>query len=333
MAFYNSQHFRELTAGLPVVLVDAGARGELPPPWPGVAEFLRVIGFEPDEEECRRLNATAGKDRIYYPVALAGSRGTAPLYLTRNRDCASLLEPNFPLMNRFRDARDFEVEGTPDIPSDTLDNVAAENRLAHIDFIKVDTQGTELDILRGAADTLAKRGVFGIEVEAEFSPLYQDQPLFADVDSFLRGEGFTLFDISNPGRKLRRVVPTGRQWRGQTLWTNALYLRDLLTANNADYLAGMAGSDLAKTVAISELYGFGDYAVELIERFETDSLLSPAVADAMRGEVLRGVSGGTQAERRLVRNTRNTVGTYLEERLPRLHRLLSGQPGRISFSR
>ena len=39
------------------------------------------------------------------------------------------------------------------------------------------------------------RAIFGVEVEVEFIEMYQDQPLFNEVDSFMRERGFYLFDL------------------------------------------------------------------------------------------------------------------------------------------
>ena len=53
-----------------------------------------------------------------------------------------------------------------------------------VDFIKLDTQGSELDILHGAGSLLDNCS--GLQLEVMFSPLYEGQPLFADVDAYLR---------------------------------------------------------------------------------------------------------------------------------------------------
>ena len=62
------------------------------------------------------------------------------------------------------------------------------------DFVKLDTQGTELYILEGMQHTL-KRAIFGVEVEVEFIEMYKNQPLFNEVDIFMRKLGFHLFDL------------------------------------------------------------------------------------------------------------------------------------------
>ena len=64
--------------------------------------------------------------------------------------------------------------------------------------------------------------VVGIEVEVEFSQLYENQPLFNDVDNFLRDKGFELFDLRR-GYWIRKVA-AGIQ-KGQLVFADALYLK------------------------------------------------------------------------------------------------------------
>jgi hypothetical protein len=77
----------------------------------------------------------------------------------------------------------------------TLLKWAGDNGVQYIDYLKVDTQGAELSILKGAGDLLDSARV--LEVEVEFNPIYKGQPLFSDVDTFLRDKGFVLWKLSH----------------------------------------------------------------------------------------------------------------------------------------
>jgi len=106
--------------------------------------------------------------------------------------------------------------------------------------IKLDTQGSELDILTGAINAL--RGVIALEIEVEFNPIYTGQPLFADVDTFLRRHGFVLWRLEHLvhygfSSESSHYDVSECQWfddrevgfmaqGGQLFWGHAYYLRE-----------------------------------------------------------------------------------------------------------
>ena len=71
----------------------------------------------------------------------------------------------------------------------------AATGLQFIDYIKVDTQGSELDILKGAGEYLKTARC--IDIEVEFNPIYEGQCLFWEVDAYLRSNGFMLWRMQN----------------------------------------------------------------------------------------------------------------------------------------
>jgi hypothetical protein len=72
----------------------------------------------------------------------------------------------------------------------TLDDLIATQDIPSPDFFSLDTQGSELEILRGSPQALFS--TLGLVSEAEFLPLYQDQPLSGELTEFLLNSGFIL---------------------------------------------------------------------------------------------------------------------------------------------
>ena len=63
-----------------------------------------------------------------------------------------------------------------------------------------------------------------LKVEVEFTKIYENQPLFSDVDLCLRNQGFTFFDFGKLNRDYRRRGPLISQpHSGQLIWTDAFY--------------------------------------------------------------------------------------------------------------
>src|SRR5262249_25635917 len=153
--------------------------------------LAHVTGFEPDAEQYQRLCANRKGPYRYFPYFL-GRGGPAHLHRTRWPGCSSLYEPDPAVIDLFTqiaasEAASFAVLETLSVETTRLDDVSD---LPPTDYLKLDVQGAALDVLREGTRTLANACV--LEVEVEFVPLYKGQPLFGDVQLFLRDHGFVL---------------------------------------------------------------------------------------------------------------------------------------------
>lgn len=77
----------------------------------------------------------------------------------------------------------------------TLNKLVIENHLIGPYIIKLDTQGTELDILLGASSILQNTECIIIEVS--FYEFYKESPIFADVITFMNERNFVVYDITD----------------------------------------------------------------------------------------------------------------------------------------
>jgi len=249
----------------PLVLVDVGARGGVKNNWAAAVRHLRSYGFEPDQGEFGRLVGSPDANRTgttFFPTALHNRREPIRLHIARDRGLTSVFEPNRGFLDAFPDADRFDTIDVQQVEADTLDNQLHSHGVVDVDFLKADTQGSELFVLQGAANTLAST-IFGVEVEVEFTPIYRDQPLFADVDRFLREQGFLLFGL----RPCYWKRSTGRSLggpRGQIIWADALYLKAPAAFERSLAAApAQFRSKLLRAIAICLLYGYCDYALEI----------------------------------------------------------------------
>jgi len=79
----------------------------------------------------------------------------------------------------------------------TLDQLVEEKKIPIPHIIKTDTQGFELQVLKGAEKTLEH--VYGIQLEAHLEPLYEKQSLFWEIKDYLETKGFDLAGIHSEG--------------------------------------------------------------------------------------------------------------------------------------
>lgn len=184
---------------IPIHMVDIGARGGLNFDLSGMSQSIRISAFEPDQAECLKLEEGRPHSKnaqfFYYPVVLGKRPEIRTLYKTFDPACSSIYSPISELSEKYIELKCTKLISMNSINVTTLDIWRNTQQTKHVDYLKIDTQGSELDILEGALETLKFTSL--VELEVEFSPIYQDQPLFADVDVFMRSQGFYLWRLNN----------------------------------------------------------------------------------------------------------------------------------------
>lgn len=234
--------------------------------WSYFAPNLTIYGFDADPEACEAANADfearqADWNEFHLPYAIAKETGSATLYVTRQPMCSSLYPPNEELLKRYpRLPVLVGLDRTVEIETTTLDHFCQMEEVEEIDFLQIDVQGAELQVLEGAVQILS-RNVLAVQLEVEFSPLYKNQPLFADLDAFMRRQGFTLFDLSKAYE--RRSLICSALHPGQLVWGEAIYLRDPLDPNTPEQFK--TPDTIFKLACIADALDFTDYALELFE--------------------------------------------------------------------
>ena len=193
--------------GLNCVVIDAGARYGLHPSWAELQGLADFHLFEMDIDEAHRLERKYLSDsRVkVYPIALYGSDMVLTYHVNQHQGLNSIFQQNHALLqkNEYK-LRDFEGIGERKTAARSIDSIF---RGQDVHFIKLDVEGAEYEILKGASKVL-NSGVLGIRSEVMFAPLYQGAPLFGDIHRLLISHGFELlnFDYKGAGIKAGRFA-------------------------------------------------------------------------------------------------------------------------------
>lgn len=169
-----------------------------------LASMTSLHAFEPNPEECRKLEIKykghSFRSLYLNQTGLSEKEGAASFHLTNHSSMSSLLEPDLDNYEKhFGSYKDFNRWKEYIRPAehifielDTADHYFKNNA---IDYFKLDTQGSELSVLKGASGLLANKKIQVIKTEVSTVPVYKEQALFSDIDLFLRSHHYTLIDF------------------------------------------------------------------------------------------------------------------------------------------
>jgi FkbM family methyltransferase len=183
-----------------IIFYDIGARDGLSKSWDYLAKqgFIKAYGFDPAKDHINNL--IKRDDHIsYLPFALGEENGMKTLIKTFMPGCSSFLEPNLELLKNYPCHKIFEIVGyEKNIEIKSIEYIVNQQLAPAPHFLKIDTQGFELPILKGASGILAN--VIGIELETQFKPMYKEQALFPEIKEFLEMHGFILraLEVNGP---------------------------------------------------------------------------------------------------------------------------------------
>lgn len=214
----------DILCGSGISLVDIGAAGGLQDRWKAFSSFVDLVAVEPDpraKESIEWLESTTLKSLHRVNSPLASTSREVDFYLCKHPRQSSVFKPNSKHFEKYNDGHKWNIEKVEQMLAITLD--AALDSKIQPDFLKLDTQGSELDILHGATTTL--KTCLGIEVEVEFREMYQSQPLFGDVSKFMLNNEFDFIDFVAFGKWERSRSDGLRTFLGELIHADALFLR------------------------------------------------------------------------------------------------------------
>lgn len=261
---------REILSASPLIICDVGARGSAPEELAPFYPYMIYAAFDADEAECERLNSLRHlfRERHIYPYFIGRDSRDTVFYLYERLGESSPYLPH----RRFRDVfegNSFSVQKQIQVSSSSLDDVYQKEDIELPDLVKLDTQGSELEILHGAASVIRNASI--IEIEVEFMQMYDGQPLFHDVMKFMHDNGFELLYLNRVFGQRNQVFRG--QSRGQLIFGDALFGR------REDQLNGFTKERIVKYILLLINYGHLDFACHLLVLHPDVALAYPVLGE------------------------------------------------------
>jgi hypothetical protein len=290
------------------ILVDVGASGASPGVWQPLAKHAIHVGFDPDSREMREQSQWYQSSVVPEAVTSDPNAADVRFHLTRSPYCSSTLTPDAALVANFFEAERFDVLQDTTAPATTLDKATAKLSLDRIDWLKLDTQGTDLRIYNSLSPQL-RDTLLAVDLEPGLRGAYIGEDLFGEIHRQLRDDGFWLSNLRLDGLvRMRSATLSSVQKGAPDLvrteieravrkvpgWVEVRYLRSL------EWMTAHAASDrrahqLLWLFAMADAqFGFAlDVWMQYEQTFGTDG-----ASVAMRDEPVRRIRAIRADQRR-----------------------------------
>lgn len=162
---------------------------------------ILVFAFEPTPE---MINTIKGKiegmeNYIIIPKAVSNYNGVAQFNVAGNWDwgCSSLLEFSENSKTQWPGRTDFNVTYKMDVEVIRLDTFMEENNISQIDFLHIDTQGSDLNVLKGLGKYITNVVQGTMEAGTSDDILYNGQNKLNESVKFLLANNFQITDVNS----------------------------------------------------------------------------------------------------------------------------------------
>jgi len=155
--------------------------------------------------------------------ALSDTTGEAEFFVGKALGTSSLLSSNEATLEQHPEAK---VDTSITVKLNTIDAFCEENGISHISCMKIDAQGSELNIFKGAEKMLSQQRVDMIMFEWFATPHYENCPLILDLWNALDRQNYSLYNIF-PGRSFAN---------GQRRFGDAVFISDKFRAERLPHL-------------------------------------------------------------------------------------------------
>jgi Methyltransferase FkbM domain len=271
------------------MLIDIGCSGGIDSVWRGFGPRLRALAIDPNVAEIERLQSSETYPGVQYLAAFAGLPADHPFSLRKaGRDTLERspwprlsVVKSLELMKSQRQMLPPELGKAVLAPetklSDEVIVVPAylrDNRIHSVDFLKIDVDGIDFEILNSFDLALETLGVLGVGIEVNyFGSAADTDQTFHNVDRFMKARGFEFFGTTVRRYSLASLpapyvsnFPAESEF-GRPFQGDALYVRDLGRDEHDEFAARSPLAKLLNLICIFAAFNLPDCAADIALRF------------------------------------------------------------------
>ncbi|MDR1366172.1 MAG: FkbM family methyltransferase [Holosporales bacterium] len=236
-------------------------------PKPLLNDFCTVL-YDADEDSIEQIKSKADGNVIVLSALIAGGSGMTRFYNTFHPTNFSIYKLNeryknysythYPRYGEYICGDGFSVESSIELKSYTLPEIIEKYQIG-IDFLSLDVQGAEYDILVASKDLL-KDKVLGVILEAEFVELYKNQKTFDKVHQLMTSAGFSLINIDYMGTWEAISLPVGFRGTGSHIFGDFIYVKDV------EMMGAASCEDKLKCALFALMYANMGICVKLLKQ-------------------------------------------------------------------
>ncbi len=281
----------KVAGGIPFTLVDIGCSGGIHPVWRQFGRRLRVVAIDPNRAEIDRLREAETHPGVRYLAAYAGLPPEHPFSQKKrglgdwHRDAwhrmsvvkSQEILKSRPLSSSDKTAANLWSETELAEPSQVIvvPDYLRDNGVDSVDFLKIDVDGKDFDVLNSFDSALDTLGILGLQLEVNFfGSAVETDHSFHNTDRFMKARGFELFNLMGIRRYSLSALPSkylnqfpAETESGRILQGDALYLRDLGFPEYRELTDRLGPEKLLNLVCLFTVFNLVDCAADIAVQF------------------------------------------------------------------
>lgn len=247
-----------------IVVLDLGSFDGFSPIWDQLESNVELIGVDPFQEEGIKYGKFNRKE-ITFRNVVGDKDDEVDFYISVSGQASSLFKENVKLTSRFHAGKYGKIVRTEKVNVKEISKLLKTQNIEKFDFLKIDVEGSELNIMKNL-EKILKDDCLGILSECFFQEYHLNRALFSDIELYLRGLGYYVFDIGIEkwGRTTNPIeYPLGHRGEvnggnAQVMFANVLFLKDPIINEDS-----MSIEQIKKLIVLADMYDQKDFADEL----------------------------------------------------------------------